>query len=151
MIASVWFETVPAEQVAESRSKKTPLFNWRYSGQSRKNDHDELQRNHVMLVALLERAGSFLVDKGTLNEAARLYDAKMDGLLSKCESMTVSDQAYCVKLMLRSVNRIAGNTITGSRLAPWLRKLVSVCLLSSWSPVLKNPHGLRWRFRSSKN
>ena len=127
MIASVWFETIPAAQVAEARSGKVPLFNWRYSGQSRKNDHDELQRNHVMLVALLERAGSFLLDKGTLNEAARLYDEKMDGLLSKCGSMTVSDQAYCVKLMLRSVNRIARNTVTGSRLAPWLRQLVSVC------------------------
>ena len=79
MIASVWFETTPAAQVAEARSGKVPLFNWRYSGQSRKNDHDELQRNHVMLVALLERAGSCLLDKNTLNEAAACTTTRETG------------------------------------------------------------------------
>ena len=127
LVQQVIFETVPASRIEEANHTKKTLFITKHDGKTRKSDKGALRTNFDTLLGVLKAAGTNVIDKMSLMDGLKMWDAKVGGVCEKSTEMSLADQSYCLKIMLMDIGRTKRNTTTGARLTPWLKTLIQAC------------------------
>ena len=119
-VSTILFDTLTKDQLSKARSTKEPLFSYTIVG--RKSDRSCMFTVRDTLTALLKMSGSTIIDKTVLEAAFRKFDAKAGFVMSQSSS-DPADQSYALKCMLQDIGRTKRSSVTGARLAPWLKEL----------------------------
>jgi len=122
-VCKVLQETISVEQLTKARESKEPIFS--YSVLGRKADRPPMFKVFETLKGLLTMAGTTIIDKKILEEAFARFDAKAGGVMA-ASSATPEIQAYSLKCMLSNINQTKRASVTGTRLAPWLKELTDL-------------------------
>ena len=132
-ISQILFDCLTEKQISNARDAKTALFEYKVDG--RKGDRDNMYKVHVVLGGLLKAFETHVIDTTVLTDAFVLFNSKSGGVMSGSSSPP-ENQAYALKCMLGEIGRTKRSSVTGMRLAPWLRDL---CDMMTSMPAEDSP------------